>query len=448
MKKKSRTAATNLSLFLIALPGILYLLINNYAPMLGIFLAFKNYSLMKGPFKSDWCGFDNFEFLFKTKDAWIMTRNTLLYNTAFIIIGTVAAILVAILMCELGEKKRVKFYQAVMLLPNLLSWVVIGFIAYDDNIPLLKNRVETHAFIRNISKHRLPDGTLDVEGNLKLWNDGMQGFVKTPLWEKTPGWREDTHLQGEPYLVFVPGNPGSPTILIAHGGGFSWRTGCEGPNVAWYFHQAGYNTAILSYRLLPYDRYASMADMQRAIRLLRARKEEFGIGEKIVVMGFSAGGMICGNCATHFDNGSQTAPDLVQQMSSRPDACVIGYGAMSEVSFPQPFMMEQPEHSLFGDTPKDKFYLATEKNVRPDSPPFFIWQTLSDDGRHGLCLAKALQDAGVPYELHIFEGGVHGLGLADGENDLNANVPHIAEWGKLCTGWLDLHNLGGEHEKQ
>ena len=121
---------------------------------------------------------------------------------------------------------------------------------------------------------------------------------------------------------------------------------------------------------------------------------------------------------------------------------------MSEVSFPQPFMMEQLEHSLFGDTPKDKFYLATEKNVRPDSPPFFIWQTLSDDGRHGLCLAKALQDAGVPYELHIFEGGVHGLGLADGENDLNANVPHIAEWGKLCTGWLDLHNLGGEHEKQ
>lgn len=118
MKKKSRTAATNLSLFLIALPGIIYLLINNYAPMLGIFLAFKNYSLMKGPFKSDWCGFDNFEFLFKTKDAWIMTRNTLLYNTAFIIIGTVAAILVAILMCELGEKKRVKFYQAVMLLPT------------------------------------------------------------------------------------------------------------------------------------------------------------------------------------------------------------------------------------------------------------------------------------------------------------------------------------------
>lgn len=85
MKKKSRTAATNLSLFLIALPGIIYLLINTYAPMLGIFLAFKNYSLMKDPFKSDWCGFDNFEFLFKTKDAWINLKgvdiSVFLYST-------------------------------------------------------------------------------------------------------------------------------------------------------------------------------------------------------------------------------------------------------------------------------------------------------------------------------------------------------------------------------
>ena len=321
---------------------------------------------------------------------------------------------------------------------------------YAENVALLQDKVANHAFIRNVSKHRLPDGTLDVEGNLKLWNDGMQGFKKTPLWDKTPGWREDAALQGEPYLVFVPGNSNSPTILVAHGGGFSWRTGCEGPNAAWYFHQAGYNTAILSYRLLPYDRYASMADMQRAIRLLRANKADFGIGDKIVVLGFSAGGMICGNCATHYDNGNASSKDTVEQYSSRPDACVVCYGAMSEVSFPQPFMMESPENDLFGDTPKDRFYLAPEKNVTPNCPPFFIWQTLSDDGRHGLCLAKALQDAGVPYELHIFEGGVHGLGMADGENDLAAEVPHIAEWGKLCTGWLEIHDLKGvvNDEKQ
>ena len=129
-KKRKKQKFKDLSLLLIALPGIAYLLINNYIPMLGIFLAFKDYSFMKGIFKSDWCGFDNFKFLFKTSDAWIMTRNTILYNVAFIIIGTALSILVAIFICELGKRKRVKIYQAALLLPNMLSWVVIGYIAY------------------------------------------------------------------------------------------------------------------------------------------------------------------------------------------------------------------------------------------------------------------------------------------------------------------------------
>lgn len=116
-------------LLLIALPGILYLLINNYLPMFGIFLAFKNYNYVDGIFKSPWSGFKNFEYLF-SQDAFIITRNTILYNVAFIVIGTMAAIFVAILMCELGKKARVKFFQSSLLLPNLLSWVVIGFIGF------------------------------------------------------------------------------------------------------------------------------------------------------------------------------------------------------------------------------------------------------------------------------------------------------------------------------
>ena len=128
VKKKKRWS--NLPLALIALPGVLYLVINNYIPMFGVFLAFKKYSLKKGVFGSDWSGLSNFKFLFKTKDAWIMTRNTVFYNLAFIVIGTIVAIAVAIMMCELGNRKRVKAYQALLLLPNLLSWVVIGFIVY------------------------------------------------------------------------------------------------------------------------------------------------------------------------------------------------------------------------------------------------------------------------------------------------------------------------------
>ena len=128
-KKNHRGLTKNGPLLLIALPGVLYLIINNYIPMFGVFLAFKDYNYVKGIFGSDWCGFKNFEYLFK-QDAFTIMRNTLLYNAAFIVIGTIAAIFVAILMCELGEKFRVKIFQSAMLLPNLLSWVVIGFIGF------------------------------------------------------------------------------------------------------------------------------------------------------------------------------------------------------------------------------------------------------------------------------------------------------------------------------
>ncbi len=127
--KKNRGLTKNGPLLLIALPGIIYLFINNYIPMFGVFLAFKDYSYRKGIFGSDWNGLKNFEYLFK-QDAFTIIRNTLLYNASFIIIGTMAAILVAILMCELGERSRVKFFQSSLLLPNLLSWVVISFIGF------------------------------------------------------------------------------------------------------------------------------------------------------------------------------------------------------------------------------------------------------------------------------------------------------------------------------
>lgn len=318
---------------------------------------------------------------------------------------------------------------------------------YRVNIETLRRAVENHAFIRNVSQHRLPDGTLDIKGNLELWNHGMEPFVKTPLWEHTPDWDDRDPLQQEPYLVFIPapeGHENAPTILVSHGGGFTWRTGCEGPNAAWYFHNAGYHTAILSYRLFPYTRRHCLADMQRAVRLLRTGA--FAPCGKVIVMGFSAGGMISGNCATHYDPGDPAAADPVETRSCRPDACVIGYGAMSEVAFPGPFMADSNQPDLFGENPADRYYLATEQHIDPQSPPFFIWQTMSDDGRHGMCLAQALQAAGVPYELHIFEGGVHGLGMADGENDLAADVPHIHHWGELCREWLSLHGLGPEQE--
>lgn len=120
----------SLPLLLMALPGLAYLVINNYIPMAGIVIAFKKMDYAKGVFGSDWVGFDNFKFLFSTPDAWIMTRNTLLYNLAFIVIGTICALAVALCMNEIKERFFAKYFQGAFLLPNLISMVVVSYIVF------------------------------------------------------------------------------------------------------------------------------------------------------------------------------------------------------------------------------------------------------------------------------------------------------------------------------
>lgn len=128
-KVKSRSGNT-LPLMLLAAPGLLYMLINNYIPIFGIFIAFKEINYAKGIFKSDWVGLKNFEFLFRTNDAFIMTRNTLLYNLVFIVLGTCCSIFIAVLMSELADKFSSKIFQAGLILPNLISMVVVSYIVY------------------------------------------------------------------------------------------------------------------------------------------------------------------------------------------------------------------------------------------------------------------------------------------------------------------------------
>ncbi|MBQ6551691.1 MAG: alpha/beta hydrolase [Lachnospiraceae bacterium] len=327
---------------------------------------------------------------------------------------------------------------------------------YEKNIEILKDAVENHRAIRNIKFHRKPDGTFDIEGNLQLWIDCMAPFEKIPLWEEgAPGYdKEKTPLQEDPYMVFVPAEGQAEprgTIIVAHGGGFSTRTGCEGVNAAWYFHKQGFNTAILTYRLQPYTRFDAIDDMQRAIRLLRYKKDELGITERIACMGFSAGGMLSANCATLYDPGDPQAEDPVERISSRPDAAVLGYGAFVIVAYPGGFFM-----SPFGDseevlrhggictenvTRRERLKLSPEANITCDTPPFFIWQTNSDDPRNAFATGYALTMAGVPFELHCFPDGVHGMAMADGENDLAMNIPHVTHWGELCAEWLRAQDI-------
>jgi putative aldouronate transport system permease protein len=126
----AKKRSNSLPLLLIAAPGLAYLLVNNYIPMLGIVIAFKNVDFGKGILGSDWAGLKNFGFLFKTNDAYVMIRNTLLYNLAFILLGTVCAILIAILMFEVVRRPFSKVIQAGLILPNLISMVVVSYIVY------------------------------------------------------------------------------------------------------------------------------------------------------------------------------------------------------------------------------------------------------------------------------------------------------------------------------
>ena len=309
-------------------------------------------------------------------------------------------------------------------------------LAFERNREVLSRVIGENAVIRHVSMHRNADGTPDTAGNMKIWNDAVARFDQILLWEQgAPRFDISCDpLQIEPSIVFVPAPDGRErgTVIVAHGGGFAWRTGCEGFNVAAHFNDAGFAAAVLTYRLVPYTRRDAMADMQRAIRVLRHRKAELGISDKIAVMGFSAGGMLSGNCATHFDFGDPGAGDPVERQSCRPDACIVGYGAFSSTSFPRPFSPTP----ISEETLAEEQYLSVERNLTAQTPPFFVWQTNSDDPRLSMNLAWHLQCADIPFELHCFPGGAHGLALADGNNDLGLKLPHVAHWAGLCSEWL------------
>ncbi|MCK9858496.1 MULTISPECIES: ABC transporter permease [Paenibacillus] len=116
------------ALILMALPGLLYLFINNYLPMFGIVIAFKDINFAKGIMGSDWIGFKNFEYLFKTKDAYVITRNTLLYNIVFIVLNTTIAFALAIMLNEIRKRFLSRTYQTLILLPYLISMVIVGYL--------------------------------------------------------------------------------------------------------------------------------------------------------------------------------------------------------------------------------------------------------------------------------------------------------------------------------
>ncbi len=129
-KKPIKIRKSSLALISMTIPGLVYLLINNYLPMAGLVIAFKRYDYSKGIWASPWAGFSNFTYLFKTQDALNIIRNTILYNLVFIALGTVVAVVIAILLNFLKGKLNKKVYQTLILVPYLVSMVIVSYIVY------------------------------------------------------------------------------------------------------------------------------------------------------------------------------------------------------------------------------------------------------------------------------------------------------------------------------
>ncbi len=181
-----------------------------------------------------------------------------------------------------------------------------------------------------------------------------------------------------------------------------------------------------------YGHPAPMLDAQRAIRYVRHHADAWQIAaDRVGVIGFSAGGHLATTVLTRFDAGDPEASDPVDRHSCRPDFGIVCYPV---VAMGEAFTHRGSQRNLLGDdaSPELVHSMSNEKQVRDTTPPCFLWHTAADTVvpvENSLRFASALSAAEVPFELHVFPEGRHGLGLAQGH-------PGAEQWPALCRNWL------------
>ena len=263
-----------------------------------------------------------------------------------------------------------------------------------------------------------------------LWPDGAPGALGTEDKDKpslTPYLPEADKASGAA-IVVCPG--GSYGALAAH----------EGPDYALYLREQGIAAFVLKYRLGShgYRHPRMLEDAQRALRLVRARAAEWKVDPtRVAIMGSSAGGHLASTVLTHFDAGKPDAADPVDRQSSRPDLGILCYPVISM----GPIAHGGSKKNLLGENPDPSLVelLSNEKQVTKDTPPCFVWHTVEDKTvkvENALEFAAALQRAGVPFDLHIYEQGRHGIGLAD-----KPPFGNVHPWAKDLVFWLKAHKF-------
>jgi acetyl esterase/lipase len=267
--------------------------------------------------------------------------------------------------------------------------------------------------------------TTEKRPTVLLWPDGAPG---------AKGEASEDKPRLTPYLV--PGDGPRACIVVCPGGGYAGRAGHEGEPIARWLNTLGVSGFVLDYRVRPYRHPIPLGDAQRAIRTVRARATEWRIDPRRVgILGFSAGGHLAGSATTIFDDGKVDAADPIDRQPCRPDAAVLCYAVLTFGEFRHNGSMV----NLLGKDPDPALRkaMSLETRVTVRTPPVFLWHT-ADDGavpvENSLLFAAALRRHKVPFALHVFPRGPHGIGLGDGPRA--AKAPEARQWPALCAEWL------------
>jgi acetyl esterase/lipase len=261
------------------------------------------------------------------------------------------------------------------------------------------------------------------------------------LWENgAPGALGQTDADKPSLTVYrAPRGSSGTAIVVAPGGGYAnLATEHEGRQEAYWFNAMGITAFVLRYRLGPrYHHPIELGDAQRAIRTVRARAAEFNvIPDRIGMMGFSAGGHLTSTAGTHFDAGKPDSSDPIERVSSRPDFMILGYPV---ISFDPAVAHAGSVRMLLGENPDPRLIenLSNDLQVTSQTPPTFIFHTTNDNGvpvENSVRFYLALRKAKVPVEMHLFENGPHGVGMA-------LSDPALSAWPNLLMNWLRARGL-------
>ena len=267
------------------------------------------------------------------------------------------------------------------------------------------------------------------------------------LWPKgAPGATGDKPAD-KPTLTAWPApadKANGAAVVVCPGGGYGGLAmDHEGRQVAEWLNSFGVAAFVLKYRHAPQYRHpAPLQDAQRAIRTVRAKAKPWRVDpERVAILGFSAGGHLASTAGTHFDAGKKDADDPIDQQSCRPDFMVLVYPV---ISFTTQYCHRGSRRNLLGDKPQAKLVesLSNEKQVTPQTPPTFLIHADGDRGvppENSVLFYLALRKAKVPAEMHIYDKGYHGFGLAPPDKARgNRSLPG---WPDRCKAWMHGRGL-------